>query len=339
MAPRADADLQQLFRELLLKSAVKPDEFLLVVTDPGFWFPAYPHAVAAAALEVGAEAAILEIQSTSGLDRRPVRAAWQAADMIIGTTSIPWIRHPVNLEALQAGARSLLVAEPVAGLRRMFPDEDVISRTYRCARRLRDAETMRIVDDSGSDLVLNLRGRSVNAQCGLADRPGRWDHCPSALVASTPAEEDSHGVLCVAAGDVLFRSFVTAPLQLRIEHGAVVAIEGGVEATALRNYLQSFNDLNAYKLSHCGWGTDERADWSAISAGKPRTWACPDQEGKLGTVTLALGHNATKRPDEFSGTNGTNLTSAHIDISCRGKSVFLDGTLIVDHESLIEAAL
>lgn len=143
----------------------------------------------------------------------------------------------------------------------------------------------------------------------------------------------------MAPGDTLLRRYVTTPLTLTLRQGQIVSIEGGQEATALKAYLASFDDPEAYRLSHVGWGTDPRADWSHIAPGRPPTWACPDQEGLLGVTTIAIGMNAVDFPDEFSGLDGTNATRAHLDISCRKKSFYLDGELVIDGENVISADL
>jgi 2,5-dihydroxypyridine 5,6-dioxygenase len=332
--------LSSLFREYLHKSNVHAGESVLVFTDPEFAYPEYADAALAAAADVGAYAAILTVvPSLDSLSVPFVREAWEAADMVVGASSIPWIRHPTNMAALRAGARTLLVSEPVQSLRRMFPDDAVVARTYAGAKRLAAASEMRFIDDHGTELTMSKAGRKVSVQCGLADRPGRWDHWPSAMVDSTPLEDSANGVLIVEPGDVLFRRYVTSPMRITLRDGRIIEIEGGFEAVLLRKYLEAFNDPEAYRLSHVGWGTDHRADWNHITPGRPATWACPDQEGLLGTITVAIGQNAVNFPDEYSGLDGLNTTAAHLDISCRGKSLLLNGEFFIDRERIVGAGL
>jgi 2,5-dihydroxypyridine 5,6-dioxygenase len=44
------------------------------------------------------------------------------------------------------------------------------------------------------------------------------------------------------------------PVRLTMKEGYCVAIEGGIDATLLRDYMASFNDPEAYAMSHIGWG-------------------------------------------------------------------------------------
>ena len=49
--------------------------------------------------------------------------------------------------------------------------------------------------------------------------------------------------------------------------------------------MQDYLDLSRsdeHRLSHAGWGTDERADWGSIGM---------DPESKYGTVLVAIGRN------------------------------------------------
>lgn len=179
------ATLVPLFREGLRRSNVTESEAVVIFTDPEFEFPSYAAAALAAAGDLGAGACVVTVEGPEGLDTRVVQEAWRAADFVVGASSVPWIRHPTNMAALQAGTRTLMVAEPPASLRRMFPAEDVIRRTYSGARRLREACEIRIIDAVGTNLTMDKAGRKVNAQCGVADRPGRWDQWPSAMVDST----------------------------------------------------------------------------------------------------------------------------------------------------------
>ena len=39
-----------------------------------------------------------------------------------------------------------------------------------------------------------------------------------------------------------------------MREGYCVAIEGGVDAALLCDYMESFNDPEAYAMSHIGWG-------------------------------------------------------------------------------------
>jgi 2,5-dihydroxypyridine 5,6-dioxygenase len=99
------------------------------------------------------------------------------------------------------------------------------------------------------------------SEYGFVDEPGRWDHWPSGFVLTWPNEGQSNGRILLDRGDILLpqKSYVVEPVQLTIVNGYCTAIEGGVDADLLADYMASFNDPEAYALSHIGWGLQPRA--------------------------------------------------------------------------------
>jgi 2,5-dihydroxypyridine 5,6-dioxygenase len=65
----------------------------------------------------------------------------------------------------------------------------------------------------------------------------------------------------LAKGDVLLpmKSYVGEPITLTVENGFVTSIDGDAEAELLREYIESFDDPEAYAISHVGWGLQKRA--------------------------------------------------------------------------------
>jgi 2,5-dihydroxypyridine 5,6-dioxygenase len=171
----------------------------------------------------------------------------------------------------------------------------------------------------------------VKAQYGFVDRPGGWDHWPSGGLVITGGEDDGvDGRVVVAPGDILlpFKRYVAEPIAFTIEAGRILAIEGGVDAALVRQYMADFDDPDAYGLSHIGWGIDERAKWSALAT---------DQRGH-GMELRAFAGNVlfSTGPNELFG--GPNHTQCHLDIPMRNCSLYLDERpIIVDGEIVVEA--
>lgn len=323
-----DIDLINLFKDELHLCNVRKDETVLIFTDPKFKYPLYGGAALSASKLLGAQAYILATPSDTELSSEFVLNSWKQADMVIGITSIPWLYTDAHNEALAQGTRTLLIEEPIENLRRLFPCEDVTKRTYAGARRIACAREIRVTDDSGSDFVMLKEGRKGHAQVGVADKPGRWDHWPSGLVACAPLEDSAEGVYVINPGDILlhFKRHATAPIHITLHEGLITKIEGGYEATMLREFLEKYDDPDAYRISHAGWGTDHRANWNVIGM---------DSESFYGSVMVSLGSNMFNAKEEFSGLGGTNHTKAHFDICCRNKRLYLDGELIIDKGSIV----
>jgi 2,5-dihydroxypyridine 5,6-dioxygenase len=329
----ASADLDAAFQHERRLCKVREGETVLIFTDPRFVRPAYPPAAFAAARALGANAYILTSQGDQKLDDPLVRAAWKNADMILGMSMLPrgigsWMYTDTHNDALKAGARVLMVQEPLDGLLRMLPNETVRRRGLAGAQLLQEAKEIHVVSKAGSDYVMRKDGRKAMYQCGIADEPGRWDHWPSGLVTCAPIEDSAEGTYVVEPGDVLLGlwRFATTRVELTLEKGRIVKIAGGSDAYLLQSYLDSVGDDGAYRFSHAGWGTDERADWGHIGM---------DSESKYGTILVAIGRNMFDAPAPYSGMAGKNESGAHCDICCRNTSLYLDGKLIVENEKFL----
>ena len=329
----ASADLVGLFVEELRLCKVQLGEAVLIFTDPAFPHPAYPSAAFSAAKVLGADPYILTASAEDPFTSQLCRLAWRSAGLVLGMSTVPrgigsWMYTATSDEALAAGARVLMVQEPVHALRRMLPDPAVVARTRAGAERMERASEMRVTSLAGSDFTLRKDGRPAHAQWGVADVPGRWDHWPSGLVACAPLEDSAEGRYVIAPGDVLLGQWrvATSETVLTLRAGRIANIEGGPDARLLEEHLASFADDGAYRLSHAGWGTDHRADWRHLGM---------DSESLLGTVMVSLGRNVFDAPAPFCGLGGANTSESHYDICCRHSSVWLDGEFVVDDGRLL----
>lgn len=329
----ASSDLVAAFLHQLRLCKVREGENVLIFTDPRFIHPEYVPAAFAAARALGANVYVMHSQGDQAFDDALVRAAWRHADMILGMSMLPrgigsWMYTDTSNEALKAGARVLMVQEPFDGLKRMLPDETVRRRGLAGAQLMQETKEIRIVSAAGSDYMLRKDGRKGSYQCGIADEPGRWDHWPSGMVYCAPLEDSAEGLYVVEPGDVMLGNWRHAQsrVEITLEKGRITKIEGGTDAYLLQSYLERCGDNGAFRLSHAGWGTDERADWGAVGM---------DSESKYGTVLVAIGRNIFDAPAAHCGLGGVNRSVAHFDICCRNTSLYLDGRLVVENEKFL----
>lgn len=327
------ADLVAAFQHELRLCKVNEGETVMIFTDPRFIHPEYPPAAFAAARALGANAYVLTSQGDQKFDDKLVRAAWKAADLVLGMSMLPrgigsWMYTDTSDDALAAGARVLMVQEPFAGLLRMLPNDTVRQRGLAGAQALQEAKEVHVVSRAGSDYVLRKNGRKAMYQCGIADEPGRWDHWPSGLVTCAPLEDSAEGKYVVEPGDVLLGLWQHARsrVEMTLEKGKIVKIEGGPDAYLLQALLDRAGDEGAYRFAHAGWGIDERADWGHVGM---------DSESKYGTVLVAIGRNTFDAPAPFSGMAGKNLSEAHCDVCCRNTTLYLDGVKIIEDERFL----
>jgi 2,5-dihydroxypyridine 5,6-dioxygenase len=342
----ATAELVDLFRRHLELCKVKKGESVIVFTDP--WMNQhYAAAAFGAALQLGADVFIMTVPSTIGgmdptagshsavLSGRTVTEAWKNADMVIGTASpaIQWLYSTAHNEALDAGTRTLMVFEPEDVLRRMFPCQEVKERSIRGAEVMTKAKTIRVTSDAGTDFVMDKTGIVGEAQYGIADVPGRWDHWPSGLVACNVIAGSAEGTLVLGVGDITFRlgRYFTDPVKLTLRGGKIVKIEGRADAILLEDYFKSARDPRAYcGPAHIGWGTDHRAQYFSLAMKYREHGGHMDSESFMGNVQTAFGR------DIFRGLGGTNDVNFHIDFPCRNCNFYLDDKLIVKNGVIVD---
>lgn len=315
------ADMVRHFRDVLEQCKVTTGENVLIFTDPQFPHYYYAPAALAAASSLGAKAHILIVQSGVTLEERLSRAAWTAADVILGMSFLPggfsWMYSDLHNAALRAGARVMMIQEPFDVLERLKPTPALRERGVNGAQLMERAKVVRITSETGTDLVFRKDGRKGSYQCGLADVPGRWDHWPSGMVYCAPIEDSAEGVLVVTPGDILLglHRYASSEIRFTFKEGMITRIEGGSDAVVVKAHLERAGDEGAFRLGHAGWGTDDRANWGTIGM---------DSESFYGGVTIALGRNIFDSPAPMCGLGGNNRSNIHFDICCRGMDMYLD---------------
>lgn len=324
------ADLVDLFTRHMRICKVEEGETFLFYSNPGYARPEYITASLAAAKALGANAfSLVAMSGTAESDM--LQSAFVGADIVYG--AIPLYADAHNF-AVRSGTRTLMVQQPVETLRRMFPDEDVIRRTSTGARRIEEANEIRVTDDQGTDFTMGKAGRKGAYGCGVSDVPGRWDHWPSGLVTCAPLEDRAEGVYMINPGDIILGLQLRCQSQVKItlEGGRLTKIEGGMDADMLRERLEFYSDdrdpqgrlSDPFRISHAGWGAEHRAQWHIMGM---------DSETMYGSIMVSLGRNM------FDSLGGANYTLAHVDICCRNKRLYLDGDLIVDNNKILPPEL
>jgi leucyl aminopeptidase (aminopeptidase T) len=134
-----------------------------------------------------------------------------------------------------------------------------------------------------------------------------------AEVAFAAVEDFTHGV-AVVDGVMLgigLPGQVEEPIHWTLEGGRCVAIEGGSEATRLREAIHGV--AGADTIGEFAFGVSDKAPFGT-----------PSEKGRVGTVHLALGDNHNAYP------GGKNVSVLHLD------GVFLNATMqIVDDGTYI----
>jgi len=277
-----------------------------------------------ATLAIGGDVGVWKVGATPLAGNRPAIEALKHADLVVDTM---FIHHSIEqVEILDSGTRIITVVEPEDLLVRLFPTDETTRLTQRGVDLISEAAELRFTNPAGTDVTYKIDTYPATGQFGFSADPGHWDHWPSSGMAYAYGDDDGvNGKIVVAPGDVLlpFKKYAQSPIEFTIENGRIQAIEGGVDAEIVREYLANFDDPNAYGMSHVGWGMNPHAHWTALAT---------DTRGH-GMELRAFEGNVMFSTGPNTQVKGPNNTEAHTDIVMRDCSLFLDDRpIVVDGE-------
>ncbi len=250
------------------------------------------------------------------MPERAVAEAWKKADLVIELLPVLADYTSTTKEAQLAGTRILRVAQPEHVTRRLVPTLEMRKRVEAGADILEPGSIIRITSPNGTDLTLSKEGRDALRLYGIADKPGRWDIWPAGMVNCPPLEDQGEGLLVLSRGDHIkqLKRYVNDPVYLDIQDGSITRISGGLDADLLTEWFRKFEDPNAYRVSHVGWGCDKRADWLQQEQDIPVYY---------GVMEIAFGANRGVY------VQGQTISKAHIDFCCRFNSFWVDDCQIL----------
>ncbi|RDK10339.1 2,5-dihydroxypyridine 5,6-dioxygenase [Cupriavidus lacunae] len=265
--------------------------------------------------------ALAYLGTTPLTGNRAAIAALRASDLVLDLMTL--LFSPEQHDILKGGTKILLAVEPPEVLARMVPCEADRERVKAASERLACAREMHVVSPAGTDLRCPLGEFPAISEYGFVDEPGRWDHWPSGFALTWPNEGGASGTIVLDRGDILLpqKTYVTEPIRLTVEAGFATRIEGGLHAELLSEYMASFNDPEAYAISHIGWGLQPRAHWSTLGLYDREATIGMDARAFEGNFLFSLG------PNNEAG--GQRTTACHIDIPVRRCTVRLDGVDVV----------
>jgi 2,5-dihydroxypyridine 5,6-dioxygenase len=342
--PVSDVELINAWKQVLTLSKLKQGDSVTVLTSSSTHPQTLSTAITAASM-LGATVNRLDLPPVNGeksLSRdslaylgttpltgnRPAIAALKESDLVLDLMTL--LFSPEQHEILKSGTKILLAVEPPEVLVRLVPTEQDKERVGRAAKWLEMAREMHITSEAGTDLRCPLGEYPVLQEYGFVDEPGKWDHWPSGFILTWPNEGGASGRIVIDRGDILLpqKAYTSSPIVLTVESGFVTSIDGELDAELLRDYMDSFNDPEAYAISHIGWGLQPRARWSTLSLYDREQTIGMDARAYEGNFLFSLG------PNNEAGGNRT--TACHIDIPLRGCTVRLDGEAVVQAGKVLD---
>ena len=334
-----DADLLSLFRKELELCMVHEGE-VLAVLSAGNEKPEYAQAFMVAAQGLGATAFHVNVARTqpivAGVQGRHPLAGNQPAidtlkkcDIVIDLMGLLFSKEQAEIQS--GGARVLRVMETVDVLKQMFPTEDLRRRVEYEKNLLESSKELRFTSAGGTDITYKLSQYPVISEYGYTCEPGRWDHFPSGFSFTQGNDGAIDGTVMLMPGDIFaaFKRYLQSPVKLTVRKGYVTDIDGdGLDASLMRDYVESFNDPRGYAVSHIGWGLNERANWHHFAA--TRNLGAEHVMNALsfyGNVLFSTGPNTE--------VGGDNDTPCHMDLPMRGCSLWVDNTQVLKEGQVV----
>jgi 2,5-dihydroxypyridine 5,6-dioxygenase len=99
----------------------------------------------------------------------------------------------------------------------------------------------------------------------------------------------------------------------------------------MNEYVHSFDDPEAYAISHIGWGLQKRAYWSTLSL--------YDREATMGMDARAFNGNFLFSLGPNNEAGGNRTTACHLDIPLRGCTVKVDDVEVVKDGRVVESLM
>ena len=179
---------------------------------------------------------------------------------------------------------------------------------------------VQITSAAGTNITLNISGRTGNCCPGYVISPGELGSPPDIESNISPIETDSLGVV-VIDGSITCPELglLVDPIYLEIVDGFIVNItsDNSHYVTILEKMLGSLGSKRRV-LAECGVGLNPAAKLT----GNMLT-----DEGSLGCLHFGFGSNST--------VGGINKVDFHLDFVFRDASLFVDKQLIIDQGSLV----
>ncbi len=296
--------------------AVKPDEEVLVIADPGT--RGIGEALRDEAASVGADAvlATMDAREIDGTEPpRTIAAALAACNVFIAPTTRSLSHTTARKRATDAGARGATMPGVTEDMlaRVMAVDFELMAARSRAVAKVLDAgETARITCPRGSDLTLQIAGRPGIADDGDLTAPGAFGNlpCGEGFIAPLSGEgrlvASSLGPLGVGA----------EPATLTVENGLVQRAEGGLGPRWIE-LLEAHGEAGR-NVAELGVGTNDRARLTGLVL---------EDEKILGTAHVAFGASA--------GIGGTISVPIHLDVVVLNASLAVDGRQVLDEGRLV----
>jgi 2,5-dihydroxypyridine 5,6-dioxygenase len=336
------AKLPGLFRQEFELCNVKRGETIALLSDLGSRRD-YVAAAFAAAEDLGADIYEMCVNSTPSWTKVGVATvgkckgtldAVKQADLLV-CLHVPlftkWLK-----EVRDAGTRVLMIIDAPDELAELMSPPGLKEAVIHAGQRLEKAKRMRVTNEAGTDLTVQLGEYPTMIQYGFAESRGRFDHWGAGHVHTFPNEGSASGTVVFRRGDIVilpYCRYVQDEVRLDIRDGFIRKIEGGLDAKLMNDWLEGnrahAGDMDGHAVSHLGWGLNPQARWDAIAL-----YGDDPERHRAGTRCFAGNFLFSTGPNSQGG--GKRTTLGHYDVPMRDCSVHLDNEVIIERGRFVD---
>lgn len=233
---------------------------------------------------------------------RNLHQAMITSDEIIIITDLEWANRFAHVSAVKlsclANARIGSVEEGFGNWAISVSDiEKTIGNARDAIAKLEGAKQVRVTAPGGTDVLVSIEDRPALEVIPRKERGAMMGPVPLWGEVAYAAVEDRTEGKIVVDGNMLgigVPTNVETPITWHIEDGRYQAIEGGAEATKLRDIVTGVEGADI--VGEFAFGTSDFAPYGS-----------PSEKGRKGTVHFALGDNENCYP------GGQNVSRLHLD--------------------------
>jgi len=248
-----------------------------------------------------------------------VAKAMTAASVILAPTTFSLSHTRARMDATRRGARIATMPAMTEAVfsRAMAVDyAELHRRGALIAVRLTAASTCRVTSPAGTDIVLDLEGRSAIVDAGSLEAEAAFGNLPAGEAYIAPVEGSAEGLI-VFDGSLADIGILDDTARVKVEGGRATEAEGAAGGRLLDTL--DAGGPGGRVLAELGIGTNP----SAILSGN-----VAEDEKVIGTAHLAFGTNVSF--------GGANTASVHIDGILLEPTVELDGGVLIESGKLLD---
>ncbi|MEE2745627.1 MAG: hypothetical protein VX617_01975 [Pseudomonadota bacterium] len=339
------AKMALLFKKQFELCMVQPGETVAIVSDLGTRRE-YIQAAFAAADEIGADIYELCVNITPGWTKVGVPTigkckgtleALMASDMVL-IFHVPlfasWLR-----EVMDKGIRVQMVIDGPDDLEQLQSPPGLKEAVLYAHQLYEKTKAVHVTSKAGTDLHFQMGEYPVMSQYGMADEPGRFDQWGVGHIHTFPNEGSAYGTVVIQPGDIIilpYCRYVVDPIQVTVKDGHITEINGGLDATLMREWLEEGvefeGDRDPFALSHLGWGLNPQGRWDSIAL-----YGDISERNRAASRCFPGNFLFSTGPNTQGGGNRT--TRGHYDVPMRDCTIALDGNIVVEDGKIVDSKM